>query len=142
MIPDSQHKEDGMIFRDCLEPQMPEKPFPFNLFKRKSRFDEGPKYAWKWEDLSVSQRYERALIRPFIMEEIYEENKPDFENKAFDFYGQYGRINPEQKFKYAETKTTMFYRDLCDEMIERNESLLAEIDIMIDMNNNYRFNEK
>jgi hypothetical protein len=36
----------------------------------------------------------------------------------------------------------MFYKDICDELLSRNEALAAEIEIMIDMNNNYRFNEK
>lgn len=69
-------------------------------------------------------------------------NKPTFDHEAFNFYGVYTRINPEQKFKYAETKTAMFYKDICDELLARNEALAAEIEIMIDMNNNYRFNEK
>lgn len=68
--------------------------------------------------------------------------KPTFEDRAFNFYGVYTRINPEQRYKYAETKTTMFYKDLCDDLLKRNEALSSEIEIMIDMNNNYRFNEK
>jgi len=68
--------------------------------------------------------------------------KPTFDDNAFNFYGVYTRINPEQKYKYAETKTVMFYKDICDELLGRNEALAAEIEIMIDMNNNYRFNEK
>lgn len=36
----------------------------------------------------------------------------------------------------------MYYKDLCDSMIQRNEALMAELEIMLDMNENYRRNEK
>jgi len=48
--------------------------------------------------------------------------EPEFTNKAFDFYGGYTRITDDQKYKYAETQVTMFYKDLCDELVKKNQT--------------------
>ena len=64
-----------------------------------------------WEDKTTDERINRAENRAHIDEKHFN-MASTFTNKAFDFYGTYVRINEEQKYKYAETQITFFYRDL------------------------------
>ena len=61
---------------------------------------------------------------------------------AFDFYGTYVRISEGQKYKFAEGRLIQYYKALVDEVMETNENLKNEIDIMINTNKKYEFNEE
>jgi len=132
-------KDALMRARSCKLPNPPQMPIPLDLDRRKSSLNQE---GVPWDQMSIQQRYQRAMDRRFISGGPLYKDKPNFENKVFNFYGLYTRINREQKLKYAETQIVMYYKDLCDEMIQRNESLMAELEIMLDMNETFRRNEK
>ena len=61
---------------------------------------------------------------------------------AFDFYGAYVRISEGQKYKYAEGRLIQYYKALVDEVMTQNERLKDEVDLMININKKYEFNEE
>ena len=63
-------------------------------------------------------------------------------NKCFDFYGAYVRISENQKYKYAEGKLILYYKDLIEELLRVNEQLKSEVDGMFDINKKYEMNEE
>lgn len=50
------------------------------------------------------------------------------------------RIAPHQRYKYAETKLTLFYKDIIDEIVDKNKILQSSINTLIDLNNGYKRN--
>lgn len=79
-----------------------------------------------WVEMTLDQRVKRALTRPHLEGVKEYRTRPDFENQAFDFYGVYSRINQDQKYKYAETQISLFYRDICDELVQQITELERE----------------
>ena len=54
--------------------------------------------------------------------------------KVFDFYNLYTRISEHQKYKYAEGKQTLYYKDLLEEVLEENENLKGQIETLLVVN--------
>lgn len=53
----------------------------------------------------------------------YEDMEPLMTDQVFDFYNLYTRISEHQKFKYAESRLTLYYKDLLEEVLAENENL-------------------
>lgn len=68
--------------------------------------------------------------------------EPKITETPFDFFGCYIRISEDQKYKYAEEKLTMYYKDLVEEALRHNEQLKFEVQALLDVNKKYMFNEE
>ena len=105
-----------------------------------------------WDNLLIDERYDRAIEKVHIkadaringvtIEDKYTKLCPDFNNKAFDFYGSKTRIADYQKFKFAETNITMFYKDLIDELLDKYEVQEETIAYFKVDNDRYRLTQK
>ena len=73
-----------------------------------------------------------AFIQDYLQKNVFsnqeykkfflsERNGGSFTNQPFDFYGGYVRINENQKYKYAETKTVLQYQALVKALKEKDE---------------------
>ena len=94
-----------------------------------------------WDTLSVDDRVARAERRAHIKCE-FENMEPTMTKSAFDFYGCYVKISEPQKYKYAENKVILYYKDLIGELLKSNETLRGNVDNMIAINQKYEFNEE
>ena len=53
----------------------------------------------------------------------FEDMEPFMSDKVFDFYNLYTRISETQKYKYAESRIILYYKDLLEEVLAENENL-------------------
>ena len=94
-----------------------------------------------WENLSVEARIDRASKRAHIETEL-NDMEPILVDKAFDYYGTYVKINENQKYKYAETKLILFYKDLLEEAMMKNNTLRDQVDQLLQLNKEYDLDHK
>ena len=76
-----------------------------------------PGQRFVWESLSVDDRCKRAEYRAHIKTE-FEQMEPTMTKEAFDFYNTYVRISEGQKYKFAEARLILYYKDLLDEVMK------------------------
>ena len=92
-----------------------------------------PGKRFKFEDLPIDVRVARASMRSQVMTK-FEDMEPFMSDKVFDFYNLYTRISEHQKYRYAESRLTLYYKDLLEEVLGENESLKGQIETLLVVN--------